>query len=68
MKKKPINPRNERETMPGKPVYACVCEMRCLLQVLVIRLVEEEVGGQLFVLVTGEVGLDCLVAGETEET
>lgn len=35
---------------------------------LVIRLIEEEVGSKLLVLVTGEVSLDGLVARETKKT
>lgn len=38
--------------------------MRRLGVVALVRLVEEEVGGQLFVLVAGEVGLDDHVALE----
>jgi hypothetical protein len=38
------------------------------LLVVLIGLVEEEVGRELFVLVAGEVGLDSLVAVETQST
>ena len=37
-------------------------------RIILIRLLEQEIGGQLLILVTGKVGLDDLVAGEAQST
>jgi hypothetical protein len=44
-KMKPSREMKTRERMPKKPVYACIWWKKGLLHVLVIWLVEEEVGG-----------------------
>ena len=58
---------NAKVPKTKETVYAYVIRglRRGSLHVFVVWLLEEEVRGELFVLVTCKVGLDCLVARET---